>query len=125
LFTLALQRRFEAHHHLIGGDWGAENSPHSHSYLLELRLEGPSLNKHGYLVDLLDVEKDLDGELSHFREADLNSLSEFAGLNPSLEHFARILSAALARHFKETRLSAMTVRLWENDNAWAEYRQEL
>jgi 6-pyruvoyltetrahydropterin/6-carboxytetrahydropterin synthase len=125
MFTLGLQRRFEAQHHLIGGDWGAENSPHSHSYLLELRLEGPGLNKHGYLVDLVDVEKDLDGVLSHYRDADLNSLAEFAGLNPSLEHFARILSTALSRHFKETRLSAMTVRLWENDSAWAEYRQEL
>lgn len=125
MFTLALQRRFEAQHHLIGSDWGAENLPHSHSYLLEFRLEGPGLNKYGYLVDLVDVENDLEIELSHFRGADLNSLSEFAGLNPSLEHFARILSAALARHFKETRLSAMTVRLWENDSAWAEYRQEL
>lgn len=125
MFTLALQRRFEAQHHLIGGDWGAENSPHSHSYLLELRLEGEGLNKHGYLIDLVDVETTLNELLDRFRGADLNLLTEFSGLNPSLEHFARVLCMAIAKHFRETRLSALTVRLWENDSAWAEYRQEL
>jgi len=125
MFTLALQRRFEAQHHLIGGDWGAENSPHSHAYLLELRLEGETLNKHGYLVDLLDVEHHLDELLAHYRDADLNSLTEFSGLNPSLEHFARILCISIYKHFKETRLSAVRVRLWENESAWAEYRQDL
>jgi 6-pyruvoyltetrahydropterin/6-carboxytetrahydropterin synthase len=125
MFTLALQRRFEAQHHLIGGDWGAENSPHSHAYLLELRLEGETLNKHGYLVDLLDVEKDLDELIARYRDTDLNSLSEFSGLNPSLEHFARILCISIHKHFKESRLSAVRVRLWENESAWAEYRQDL
>ncbi|MCL5429202.1 MAG: 6-carboxytetrahydropterin synthase [Chloroflexi bacterium] len=124
MFTLALQRRFEAQHHLIGGDWGAENSPHSHSYLLELRLEGEGLNKHGYLVDLVDVEGHLDQLLARYRRADLNSLSEFSGLNPSLEHFARILCTTIARHFKETRLTSLTIRLWENESAWAAYRQD-
>jgi len=96
MFTLALQRRFEARHHLIGGDWGAENDPHAHSYLLELRLEGEGLNKHGYLVDLVDVESRVEQLLARFGGADLNSLSEFAGLNPSIEHFSRILCQALA-----------------------------
>jgi 6-pyruvoyltetrahydropterin/6-carboxytetrahydropterin synthase len=125
MFTLALQRRFEAQHHLIGGDWGAENNPHSHSYLLELRLEGEGLNKHGYLVDLLEVEERLNEVIERYRGSDLNSLNEFAGLNPSLEHFAQILCAAIHRYFKETRLSAVIVRLWENESAWAEFRQDL
>jgi 6-pyruvoyltetrahydropterin/6-carboxytetrahydropterin synthase len=125
MFTLALQRRFEAQHYLIGGDWGAENSPHSHSYLMELRLEGDVLNKHGYLVDLTDVGKHLEELLDRYKGADLNSLSEFSGLNPSVEHFARILCTAIYKHFKETRLSAVTVRLWESESAWAEYRQDL
>ncbi len=125
MFTLALQHRFEAEHHLIGDDWGAENLPHSHSYLMELRLEGETLNEHGYLVDLLEVEGYLDEVVARYRDADLNSLSEFAGLNPSLEHFARILCMALAKHFKETRIDAITVTLWENESAWAAYRRDL
>lgn len=125
MYTLSLQRRFTAVHHLIGGDWGAENDPHSHSYLLDLRLEGESLNEHGYLVDLVEVGEYLNEVIGRYKEADLNTLSEFAGLNPSLEHFARILCMALSKHFKESRMDAITVKLWENESAWASFRKEL
>jgi 6-pyruvoyltetrahydropterin/6-carboxytetrahydropterin synthase len=124
VFTLALSREFRAYHHLIGGDWGAENDPHSHPYKLELRLEGEKLDRHGYLVDLLDVEKNLDDVLARYREADLNELPEFAGLNPSLEHFVRILCSALFERLKSQNLQALSVQLWENENAWASYRLE-
>lgn len=125
MFTLALQRRFTAQHHLIGGDWGAENLPHSHAYLLELRLEGDKLDKHGYLVDLVDVEKNLDELLASFANKDLNQLAEFSGLNPSIEHFARILCTALVQKMKINGLRAIDLRLWENDAAWAGFRQDL
>ena len=124
MYTLSLQRRFEAWHHLIGGDWGAENQRHSHPYRLELRLEGEKLDKNGYLVDLVQVEGRLDELLHHFRGADLNELAEFAGLNPSLEHFARILANALAKRLENWHLRALRVQLWENEDAWASYRLE-
>lgn len=125
MFTLALSRDFRAWHHLIGGDWGAENEPHAHPYKVELRLEGEKLDQHGYLVDLVDIEKNLDNLLSHYREADLNELAEFSGLNPSLEHFARILCSSLFERLKSQNLHALTVQLWESDSAWASYRMEL
>ena len=125
MYTLSLKREFVAQHHLIGGDWGAENLPHTHFYVLDLRLEGESLNEHGYLVDLLEVEGYLNTVVTRYQDADLNSLTEFSGLNPSLEHFARILCMALAKHFKLSRLNAITVQLWENENAWASYRRDL
>jgi 6-pyruvoyltetrahydropterin/6-carboxytetrahydropterin synthase len=124
VFTLALRRRFEAQHHLIGGDWGAENEPHTHTYLLELRLEGAELDQHGYLVDLIDVEHHLDTVLQNYRGADLNELPEFAGLNPSLEHFARILARTFSARLAKSNLKALTTQLWENENAWASYRLE-
>lgn len=124
MFTLAIQRRFAAEHYLTGADWGAENDPHNHDYLLELRFEGESLDRHGFLLDLVNVEREVDDLLAHYREANLNSLPEFEGLNPSLERFARILCAALARRLRSERLKAMSVRLWENESAWASFRLE-
>jgi len=124
MYSLALQRRFEAWHHLIGGDWGAENQPHSHPYRLELRLEGKELDKHGYLVDLVQVEGQLDELLQRYIGADLNELAEFAGLNPSLEHFARILANTLAKRLENGHLRALRVQIWENEDAWASYRLE-
>jgi 6-pyruvoyltetrahydropterin/6-carboxytetrahydropterin synthase len=125
MYTLAVQRRFEATHHLIGGDWGAENFPHSHPYRLEVRLEGPSLNEHGYLVDIVAVEGYLDDLMSKFAGSDLNVQPEFAGLNPSLEHFARILCQALATRLTGSGPQAISVQLWESETAWASYRQDL
>jgi 6-pyruvoyltetrahydropterin/6-carboxytetrahydropterin synthase len=122
MYTLAVRRDFIARHALIGGDWGAENQPHAHPYLLELRLEGDQLDAHGFLVDILQVEKALEAQLSRYRDRLLNDQPEFAGLNPSLEHFARILCTALNGDLPDERLSALEVVLWENQAAWASYR---
>jgi 6-pyruvoyltetrahydropterin/6-carboxytetrahydropterin synthase len=125
MYTLAVRREFSARHYLIGGDWGAENQPHAHPYLLELRLAGSQLDRHGYLVDIVEVEGHLDDLLVRYRDQTLNDLPEFAGLNPSLEHFARILAQALAGRLRLEGLQTLEVHLWENQQAWAAYRLDL
>ncbi len=121
MYTLTVIRDFIAQHYLIGGDWGAENQPHSHHYRLELELQGRELDEHGYLVDIVAVEAALERLIDRYRDHLLNDLPEFAGLNPSLEHFARILAQALAREIAAPNLEALTVRLWEHETAWASY----
>ena len=122
MYTLGVRRDFIARHFLIGGDWGAENFPNSHHYVLELQLEGSELDQHGYLVDIVDVEKHLDEIVSYYKDQMLNDKPEFAGLNPSIEHFARILATSLSERIKATNISAVKVVLWENEIAWAAYR---
>lgn len=124
MYTLAVKRNFIARHALIGGDWGAENFPNSHHYTLELQLTGATLDQHGYLVDIVEVEKQLDEAMAYYKEKMLNDLPEFAGLNPSIEHFARILAGQLSAKIVAANLSALTVRLWENEIAWVMYRVE-
>lgn len=125
MYTLAVQRDFVAQHYLIGGDWGPENQLHSHHYRIELRLEGSTLDQHGYLVDIVDVERHLDALVAHYRDHTLNDLPEFAGLNPSIEHFCRILCETLAARIRAETLSAVAVLIWENEIAWASYRDLL
>src|SRR5688572_14046153 len=95
MYTVAVARSFVAQHFLVGGDWGAENQWHSHQYRVEVRLEGPRLDRHGYLVDIVDVEQHLDVLVNEYRDRTLNDQPAFAGLNPSIEHFARILCDAV------------------------------
>lgn len=121
MYTLAIKRDFIARHYLIGGDWGAENFPNSHHYVLELQLTGTSLDQHGYLVDIVDVEHHLDATVARYKDQMLNDLPEFAGLNPSIEHFARILAEQLNANIRAVNVAALTVRLWENDIAWVSY----
>jgi 6-pyruvoyltetrahydropterin/6-carboxytetrahydropterin synthase len=122
MYTLAVRREFIARHFLIGGDWGPENFPNSHHYILELQLEGNELDQHGYLVDIMDVEKHLDEIVACFKEQMLNDKPEFAGLNPSIEHFARILATSLNGRIKAENIIALKVVLWEHKSAWASYR---
>ena len=121
MYTLDVRRDFIARHFLIGGDWGPENFPNSHHYVLELQLEGRELDQHGYLVDIVDVEKHLDELIVYYKEKMLNDLPEFKGLNPSLEHFARIFAASLSERIKAKNISGLKVILWVNESAWAAY----
>jgi 6-pyruvoyltetrahydropterin/6-carboxytetrahydropterin synthase len=122
MYSLAVRRDFIARHYLIGGDWGPENNPNSHHYVLELQLSGDTLDQHGYLVDILDVEKHLNELVAYYREQMLNELPEFAGLNPSIEHFARILCAAFNERIQAANITRIKVQLWENEIAWVSYK---
>lgn len=125
MYQVAVKRDFIARHFLIGGDWGAENQEHAHHYAVELVLEGETLDRHGYLVDIVEIESALDALVGRYRDSLLNDLPEFAGLNPSIEHFSRILSESLAGVITAPNLSGYVVRLWENEIAWASYRAEI
>jgi len=125
MYKVAVKRDFVAQHYLIGGDWGAENHLHSHHYAVELQLEGVTLDQHGYLVDIVDIEHHLDALVAHYKDHTLNDLPEFAGLNPSIELFSRTLTESLAARIHAPNLSAVTGVVWENEIAWASYRKEI
>ena len=120
MYQLAIGRDFIARHFLVGGDWGAENVEHSHHYRIEVQLQGASLNQHGYLVDIVELEAALGEVIGLFRDNVLNSLPDFEGLNLSIEHFSRILYQRLSDRLA---LSGVTisVKLFENDLDWAGY----
>ncbi len=122
MFTLAVERDFEAQHFLVGGDWGEENRPHTHQYRIEVQISGERLNEHGYLADLIDFGGMLDKEVPKYKNTLLNSLSEFSGQNPSIELLAKTLSDSLAGTLKcKGNISAVRVKVWENRIAWASY----
>jgi 6-pyruvoyltetrahydropterin/6-carboxytetrahydropterin synthase len=124
MYTVAVARDFIAQHYLFGGDWGAENEWHSHHYRVEVQLAGATLDEHGYLVDIIDIERHLDALVDRYRGRTLNDLPEFEGLNPSIEHFARIFCQAISDRIQAPNLTAITVQMWENEIAWASNRQE-
>jgi 6-pyruvoyltetrahydropterin/6-carboxytetrahydropterin synthase len=123
MYQLAVTRDFVAQHYLVGGDWGAENFKHSHAYRIEVLLAGPALDRHGYLVDIVELERALTGIISRFRDRTLNDLEPFAGVNPSLERFARVLHGELKSRLTAHNLS-LAVKLWENERDWAAYGPE-
>ena len=125
MYSVAVRREFIANHFLTGGDWGPENDLHAHHYVVETRFDGPELDHHGYLVDICEIEAALDSLVEAYRDKTLNRLAVFEGLNPSLEHFARIIWQALSNQIQAPTIKSMTVKIWENDVAWAAYKKDL
>jgi 6-pyruvoyltetrahydropterin/6-carboxytetrahydropterin synthase len=124
MYTLAVQRDFIASHYLVGGDWGLENQLHAHHYRVEVLLEAPELDRHGYIVDIVDLETNLEDLVDYFKDQTLNNLPEFKDLNPSIEHFCRIFLKTISGKIKARNLTALTVKIWENEIAWTSYREK-
>lgn len=123
MYTVAVTRDFIANHFLVGGDWGAENFPHAHAYVAEISIQGDQLDQHGYLVDIVDIEAALDTTVNYFRDSLLNDKPEFAGLNPSIEHFSRIINEQISSRIRPLGNASLTVKLWENATCWAAYQK--
>ncbi len=123
LYSVTVRRAFIAQHFLVGGDWGRENEVNSHRYRIEARYEGTSLDRHGFLLDISDIDERLDGLVNRYRDRTLNELPEFEGLNPSVENFAQIVSDLLL--VTTPNIRALEVTIWEDDNASAAYRRPL
>jgi 6-pyruvoyltetrahydropterin/6-carboxytetrahydropterin synthase len=111
-----------AQHYLVGGDFGPEGTLHSHHYRVELTVAGDSLDGHGFLVDIVRLREELGRLVDRYRDRTLNDLSEFEGLNPGVEVVARAMAQSLVRALAGENLEALTLKLWENDTAWASCR---
>ena len=121
MYTLSLNRTFIAQHFLTNEDAGPENELHSHLYRVELMIEGEELDPHGYLVDILDLNVQFDALLDQYRDKSLNDLPEFAGLNPSIEHFGRILCEQMDKALYAPNVTAISIKLYKDTVAWVMY----
>jgi 6-pyruvoyltetrahydropterin/6-carboxytetrahydropterin synthase len=124
MYTLGVRREFIARHYLVGGDWGPENSEHAHRYRLELVLEAKTLDRHGFLVDIVAVEQHLDQVVADFRDKTLNALAAFADLNPSIERLSTVLYERFRERLAPLGLEGLAVTIWEDEIAWTSYRAD-
>ncbi len=123
---LAVSRAFVAQHVLTVPDPDPpEDELHSHRFTVEVLLAGTSLGEYDYLVDITELEATLDGVEKRYRDATLNDLPEFAGHNPSVEHFARVVGDRIAESLSDDTPDHLRVRIWEDDAAWASHAREL
>lgn len=124
-FQLSVRRAFRARHYLTVPGAGEEGVAHAHEYVLELEFAGPTLDEFGYLVDIDDVEARLDDIVAIYGDSLLNDRPEFGDKNPSVERFARVLADRIGEDLEGTVASELTVRVWEDEHAWASYRREI
>ena len=124
-YALGVNTEFTAKHYLVGGDFGPEGELHAHDYRVEIVLEGDELDEHGFLVDIVRVKAELARLSERYRGATLNELPELVDANPGCEAFSQVFAELLSDGLDTPNLSALTVKIWENPEAWAQYRLEL
>jgi 6-pyruvoyltetrahydropterin/6-carboxytetrahydropterin synthase len=125
MYSVTVERAFVAQHYLTVPNPGPEGDLHSHHYTARIELAGEELNEYGYLADIDVLNERIDAAVDRYRDATINDLPEFEGLNPSLEHFARIFGEEFWERLDAPVVESVTVELREDDVAWASHRQEL
>jgi 6-pyruvoyltetrahydropterin/6-carboxytetrahydropterin synthase len=125
MYQVAIKQKLLAFHQLIGGDWGSENEHHSHDYVVEVIVEGPELDKHGYLFDIAELRVHCARVHERYAGKTLNELPEMRGQNPSVERFAQCFAAELTRDLRLPGMTHLTIKLWEDPDTWASYRTAL
>lgn len=125
MYSLSVVRDFVAQHYLTVPDPGPEGEVHSHHYRAEVRFTGPKLDDYGYLVDIDAVDAALDELEDRYRDTLLNDLPEFGDRNPSVERFAQYFGDAVSDRAPTATPTALTVRMWEGDDAWAAHERSL
>jgi 6-pyruvoyltetrahydropterin/6-carboxytetrahydropterin synthase len=121
MYTVTVVRPLVAQHYLTVPDPGPEGELHSHRFRLEVELAGEELNEYDYLVDIDEVEAALDAVEARYTDETLNDLPEFAGYNPSVERFARVVHERVADAVSTEEIDRLTVTVWEDDVANAAY----
>ena len=120
MFTLALRKKFIAHHH-SAVEIDADHPMRSHLYLLEVMVEAEALDSEGYVLDLDTLEAEVNDLLAPYVHRNLNETEAFRDRLPTLEAFAQVLGDTLNEHLYAPNLTALSVRLWRDDKAWALY----
>ncbi|MFB6242684.1 MAG: 6-pyruvoyl tetrahydropterin synthase family protein [Halobaculum sp.] len=126
MYELSVSRDFVAQHYLtVPSPPPGEGEPHSHRYEADVRFRTETLGAYGYVVDIDDVEATLDGLVDRYRDSLLNDLPEFGDHNPSVERFAELFGDRVVADLSNTTPDELTVRMWEDDVAWASHSREL
>jgi len=125
MYKVAVLREFIAQHYLVGGDWGPENHLNSHQYRLEITIENEQLDRHGYLVDIVEVERVIDDIVITYKDNTLNDFPEFEGLNPSLENFCKIIGDMFCKDLSVSDVYSVETKLWEDSSACASHTRIL
>lgn len=125
MYELGVTRTFVAQHRLTVPDpTPPEGEIHSHQYEADVRFETGQLAEYGYVVNIEAVEAALAAVTDRYRDAFLNDLPEFGDRNPSVERFAKLFGDRLCDRL-DTGADRLTVRMWEDDVAWASHAREL
>ncbi|WP_119066629.1 6-pyruvoyl trahydropterin synthase family protein [Rubrobacter indicoceani] len=118
MYEVYVAESFEAAHRLVG-DFGPATRLHGHTYRVEVIVRGETLKDDGTLYDLGELGQNVKNLAAELHYRNLDEIEGLAGRNTTAEAVADFIWERLAPPLRKENLSALTVRVWENPNAWA------
>jgi len=96
MWEIRVESSFTARH-AIRYPGGAIETPHEHTWNVEVRYAGADLDDHGLLVDFVQAQGALESVLRPLDGSDLNTNPVLDGRNPTAEVVAHYVYTALGR----------------------------
>ncbi|MGA1874326.1 MAG: 6-carboxytetrahydropterin synthase QueD [bacterium] len=124
MYKLMVSAGFAAAHQLRGYGGKCEDL-HGHNWQVQLYVRADDLNEIGLAVDFKEMKGCLRTILQSLDHRYLNDLSPFQTCNPSSENIARYIYGQASERFKGSKVRVDSVRVWESENAYAEFSEEL
>ena len=108
MFSVCVSTEFIAKHAVTIR--GIDETPHNHTWKVEVVIEGSTLDDDGVLIDFIEVEKDLATILDPISGANLNTCEILGGANPSAERVAMYIGDAMSKKVHgDVRVQSVTV----------------
>ena len=124
MYNISICKKLTAKHYL-SFEKGPEQYPHSHQYLIQVVLSGNKLDDHGFLEDIIKINRILNKIIKNFSNKTLNKMKEFKDKTPSIENFSKIIWDKFIEHLNSAVIETVEIKIWENENNWASYKGDI
>jgi 6-pyruvoyl-tetrahydropterin synthase len=128
VFSVTVRDHMMVAHSLRGETFGPAQRLHGATYLVDAAFHRAELDEDNVVVDIAAAARWLRAVLDRLDHRNLDDEPDFAGVNTTTEHLARVVAERLAAGVRAgelgpgaTGLRAITVTLHESHVAWASY----
>jgi len=121
MYHSAITATFSAAHALRNYQGKCERL-HGHNWKIEVLTGTETLDAAGMGLDFTVLRERLGAVLAQLDHRFLNELEPFLACSPSSELIARHIFEQLAPSVDDARVRLVSVKVWESEGSWAEYR---
>ncbi len=123
VYEVTVEADFAAAHQLQN-DHGEKEPLHGHNFRVQVSVTAQGLDGAGMAVDFKRLEQEMREVLGDLDHRNLNEVSAFRQVSPSVENIARHLFEALSRRLKIPAVRLHRVTVFETDRCSATYHGE-
>ena len=121
MFTISVERHFQASHQLTMPD-GSKEPVHDHDWVVTVILSSEKLNNMGIVMDFQALKALIDKIIAGFNNKPLKSIGYFQQNNPSAENVAKYIYDKLLTKLPEG-VKLQNIRVVEEPGCSATFRE--